>query len=162
MSKSTGKPRKRHDPPEEDALTNALSLSMQGATLKRITTVMELLTDRDTCLQIAEIVGTGGSINTVEMAIGLPSGMLKQWLHIGKTDREDSPYNALYRFYLAAASEARRAAEASLLMKNPAGWLDRCDPLMQLEEASKEADTLEGKAKQKETDSHVTYREFND
>lgn len=160
MSKSKGR---KPDPdkslhPEEDVLTNAISVGMQGLSLKRITNVSELLHDRETLLQIAEIVGTGGSIATVEMAIGLPPGLLKGWLANGKHDRDGSHYNALYRFYLAAASEARRAAEASLLIKNPSAWLDRCDPLKQLE-ITEEPTPIETTAK---TTSSVLYKEFND
>lgn len=163
MSKSKGR---KPDPdkslhPEEDVLTNAISLGMQGHELRRITNVIELLSDRATLLQIAEIVSTGGSVETVEMATGLPPGLLKGWLKNGKTDREGSEYNALYRFYLAAASEARRAAEASLLMKNPSAWLDRCDPLKQLDVIT-EPEAINTTAKVKSTDdsSTVQYRDF--
>jgi hypothetical protein len=73
--------KKSESPPQDDVLTNAISLGMEGFTLRRITTISELLRDRETLLKIAEIVATGGSIHTVEMAVGLPVGMLKQWLH---------------------------------------------------------------------------------
>ena len=162
MSKSKGK--KENTPiTERDVLSNALTLSGGGHDLKRITNVVELLEDRETILHIAEIVGSGGSINTVEMAIGFPPGLLKQWLHLGKTDDPDSSFNVLYRFYLAASAEARLAAEASLLAKNPAQWLDRCDPLKQLEEEAQASSTIEGTAKPKESkDDTITYKEFND
>lgn len=163
MSKSRGKKRETTPIAERDVLSNALTLSGGGHDLKRITNVVELLEDRETLLKIAEIVGSGGSINTVEMATGLPPGLLKQWLHIGKTDDPSSHFNILYRYYLAASAEARLAAEASLLCKNPAQWLERCDPLKQLEEEAQESSTLEGKARAKEsTNDTITYKEFND
>ena len=161
MSKSKDKEREKSIPIDDDVLANAISLSTQGSTLKRITNIRELLHDRETLLKIAEVVATGGSINTAEMAVGLPPGLLKGWLRNGKYDQEGTDYHAFYRFYLAAASEARRAAEASLLMKNPAAWLDRCDPLKELEEADQTSKTVEGSATKKETtETHVEYREF--
>ena len=165
MSKSKGKKPSNNIPaegsphPEEDVLLNAISLGSQGSMLKRLTNIHELLRDRETMLQIAEIVGTGGSIATVEMAVGLPPNMLKTWLDIGKTESQDNEYNMFYRFYLAAASEARRAAEASLLMKSPAQWLDRCDPLKQLQDAAETTEVITTTAKKQET--HLEYREFD-
>jgi hypothetical protein len=151
MSKSSDKKarvRKTLDAVNEDVLSNALSLSILGSELRRITNVSELLHDRETLLKIAEVVAGGGSIHTAEMAIGIHPGMLKTWLQIGKTDAEDGLYRALYRFYLAAASEARRAAEASLLMRNPAKWLETCDPLNQLSAITNDV-PLDGKAAKK-------------
>jgi hypothetical protein len=113
-------------------------------------------------LKIADIVASGGSITTAEMATGLPPGMLKQWLALGRHDGKDSPFNAFYRYYLAASSEARLAAESSLLVKNPSAWLERCDPLKQLEEHAQSSDTVNTTATKKESDDKITYREFDD
>lgn len=156
------KSRSKNPPPEEDVLTNALSLAGGGHELKKISSILELLQDRQTMLEIAEVVSSGGSIETAEMKIGCPSGMLKQWLINGKTDPPDSHFNAFYRFYLAASSEARLAAEASLLSKSPEKWLDRCDPLKQIERELERTDTINSTAKPKESpDAQITYKEFD-
>jgi hypothetical protein len=98
------------------------------------------------------------------MAVGLPVGMLKQWLHNGKMDRDGTEFKAFYKFYLAAASEARRAAEASLLMRNPGAWLDRCDPIAELTSHATQTDTIEADSvKTKEdaqADSIAFYKDF--
>lgn len=139
----------------ENALLNtALQLGTQGMTLKRVTCITELLADQESLVQIAESAALGASISTIEMQLGLPDGILKGWLNNGKADNE-GPFHVFYRFYITACAEAKLAAESSLLRKNPAAWLERCDPLNQLnpqkEEEPKPTETVQ---------SHVTYKEF--
>lgn len=144
--------------PRDNALHNALKLGTQGATLKRLTCVSELLDDKGALIELAETVAAGGSIETVEMRLGLPVGMMKGWLQNGRHDR-DGPFHVFYKFYLTAAAEAKLNAEASLLSKNPAKWLETCDPIRQLQSSSPETggEVVEVKAK-----STVTYKEFPD
>ncbi len=109
---------------------------------------------QESLVQIAESAALGASISTIEMQLGLPDGILKGWLNNGKADNE-GPFHVFYRFYITACAEAKLAAESSLLRKNPAAWLERCDPLNQLnpqkEEEPKPTETVQ---------SHVTYKEF--
>lgn len=139
---------------EDQLLNTALQLGTQGMTLKRVTCITELLADQDSLVQIAESAALGASISTIEMQLSLPDGLLKGWLNNGKADRE-GPFHVFYRFYITACAEAKLAAESSLLRKNPAAWLERCDPLNQLATQSKE-ETIEDNTIQ----SHVTYKEF--
>lgn len=137
-----------------DLLNTALQLGTQGMTLKRVTCITELLADQESLVQIAESAALGASISTIEMQLGLPESMLKGWLNNGKADRE-GPFHIFYRFYLTACAEAKLAAESSLLRKNPAAWLERCDPLNQLNQSK-----LENKEPISTIESHVTYKEF--
>lgn len=139
---------------EDQLLNTALQLGTQGMTLKRVTCITELLADQDSLVQIAESAALGASISTIEMQLSLPDGLLKGWLNNGKADSE-GPFHVFYRFYITACAEAKLAAESSLLRKNPAAWLERCDPLNQLATQSKE-ETIEENTIQ----SHVTYKEF--
>ena len=123
-------------------------------TLKRVTCITELLADQQSLVQIAESAALGASISTIEMQLGLPDGLLKGWLNNGKADRE-GPFHVFYRFYITACAEAKLAAESSLLRKNPAAWLERCDPLKQLNSQDKEEPPEETTIQ-----SHVTYKEF--
>ena len=139
---------------EDHLLNTALQLGTQGMTLKRVTCITELLADKESLVQIAESAALGASISTIEMQLSLPDGLIKGWLNNGKADR-DGPFHVFYRFYITACAEAKLTAESSLLRKNPAAWLERCDPLNQLNSQTQEEvnddNTLQ---------SHVTYKEF--
>jgi len=147
-------PEKDEASSEDQLLNTALQLGTQGMTLKRVTCITELLADQDSLVQIAESAALGASISTIEMQLSLPDGLLKGWLNNGKADRE-GPFHVFYRFYITACAEAKLAAESSLLRKNPSAWLERCDPLVQLNSQTKE-ETIEENTIQ----SHVTYKEF--
>lgn len=121
--------------PETDnqTLSDALAIACEGISVKRILSIGELLEDREAMVEILTKTATGASIDTVGMSLGMPQGVLKQWLKIGEKNG-DGPYRAFFEFYMKASAEARIAAEASLLIKNPAVWLDRCEPLKNLNE----------------------------
>ena len=116
---------------EDNTLQIALNIGTNGSILKRLTCINELLSDRESLIKVATLTAGGASIDTVEMSLGLPPGMLKAWLKNGKHDVE-GPFREFYQFYLLASAEAKLAAESSLLVKNPAAWLDRIDPYTQL------------------------------
>lgn len=115
----------------EDPLSVALRIGTEGTLLKRIKTIDDLLNDTDSLIKVATLTAGGCSISTVEASLGLPPEMLKGWLKNGKADA-DGPFKVFFQFYLAASAEAKKAAESSLLLKNPGAWLDRIDPMNQL------------------------------
>lgn len=143
VEKPTRKPRTKEvkelsDIPEavitdNQTLKDAMMIACEGLSVRRLTCIADLLNDRDTLISIAEKAAAGASIDTISMMVGLDKTILKQWLKIGEKERQ-GPYRAFYEFYLKASAEARIAAEASLLIKNPAAWLDRCEALKQIEE----------------------------
>lgn len=140
--------RKKKEPslpeePEPDMLNHALMSVEAGTMLRRITDVNDLLNDPVSLQTIAQMVATGASTESVEAALGLHQGMLKGWIKNGK-DNPESEFGIFRRFYTQAAATARHTAEAELLKRNPAAWLDRCDLLTH--EAEAEPDTVEGTA----------------
>jgi hypothetical protein len=72
---------------------------------------------------IAESAAVGASITTIEMQLGLPEDMLKNWLRIGR-EEPTGPFFLFYAFFTRAQANARIAAEARVLVTNPLKWLD--------------------------------------
>lgn len=136
--KRTPRTKKASAPAKPDTgnsiLDDALSLSTMGIAVRGLKSITDLIHDRQSMLQTAEMLAAGGSVETIEMALGVDKGVIKGWLKIGKTER-DGPYRAFYQFFLQASAEARLAAESSLLLKNPSSWLDRNDPIAMLEDS---------------------------
>lgn len=146
----------------------ALSLVNDGLTVPKITEITDLLADSKSMLVIAERVSIGASVKTVEMTLGLPTGLLAGWLKNGSDDIEndESPYRLLFMFYRAAQAEAQTFAEASLLKKNPAAWLESMDVGAQLAEYRAKINTVPGTAQVSESDQQSKqpeageYRDF--
>lgn len=109
---------------EINPLDEALSLPYSGESLRPLTSVDELLTNGEALTTLAEDVASGASIRSVELKLGLPDGLLKEWLNIGRTERQ-GPFRALYAYYMRASADARIGAESRLLVKNPLAWLEK-------------------------------------
>lgn len=134
---------------EEDELPStldrALAMGSEGIILKRVTDISELLDDEQSLITMVQTTASGGSIETVESRLGLPSGMLLGWLANGKSDTEamrESLFATLYTLYRAALGEAQHAAELSLLAKSPAIWLDKVNPQRKIEDHAAEIPTV--------------------
>ena len=153
------------DPQTVSPLDHALRLSgPEGLSLTRITSVLELINVREAMTDIASRVCSGASISTIEMALGIPPGVMKGWLRNGKTAKPEDPYGAFYRFYLCAAAEAKQIAESQLLAKNPAKWLEQCEPLIQLgiNYDGDESKTVQGEViEQKDATHKVQFKDFD-
>lgn len=159
-------PESKPDPKTISPLDHALRLTgPEGIMLTRITSVGELLNDREALADIAQRVATGASISTIEMVIGLPPGVMKGWLRNGKGAKDTDPYGVFYRFYLCAAAEAKQIAESSLLAKQPGKWLETCEPLHQLgiRLDGEESQTVQGKVIEQANATHkVAFKDFDD
>lgn len=73
--------------------------------------------------ELKEYVESGSSINVIEAKLGLPNGRLKEWLIKGK-EKPRTPYRRLYTLYRSWAAEATATAQSTMLLKNPARWLE--------------------------------------
>lgn len=143
---------------EFDPLKTALQLAGVTDPIHRLTTVDELLESEEALSQISMLAGDGASITTVEMSLGLLPGVLRQWLKNGQTD-PDGPYRILYHFYLQCSAKARMAAEITLLVKNPAMWLEKVETLQDLSEA-KEQDVIQSDSSS--PTSNLTFMDVDD
>ncbi len=127
-------------------LQNALSLdTLLNGSLTVLNSVTDLIQDQKALSTIADFCSQGASMETVEGALGIESGQLKQWLRIGKSEK-NGPYRALYLFYSRINASTRLLAESCLLSKSPKEWLDRVEFQNVLtSEEPKTPKTLEGK-----------------
>ena len=140
---------------KDNLLLNALAIGASGVVLKRITCVSDLLKDKESLIQIIELASTGASVVTIEIALGFPPGILAGWLKNG-LDEQDGPFYAFRQLYLKSASVARHTAEAALLNKNPEKWLEKYDPLKDLN--PDHTTTIDAQSSPSST--HVEYKEF--
>jgi hypothetical protein len=101
----------------------ALSMVSFGKPLTPVVTIEELLNSNDVLLEIAQAAAIGASISSIEMKLGFPEGMLKNWLRIGKVD-QDGPFFAFFLFFQRASAEAKMHAESKVLSSNPLKWLE--------------------------------------
>jgi transposase-like protein len=129
-SRSTKKPAKesnqlqaKSEQPTNDELQKALIIDFisEGA-LKVLDNVTDLLKDSKALATIAEYASQGASVETIEGALGIASGQMKQWLRIGR-DEKDGPYRALFLYYSKLNAGTRLMAESGLLSRNPEKWL---------------------------------------
>lgn len=134
-------------------LSTALSLSDMESQMKVLDTVEELLQDERALTTMVETCAQGGSIDSVEMMLGISPGMLERWLRNGQHDK-DGPFRALYLFYTRASANARLMAEAALLSKNPDKWLEKVEVRSKLRESSNGSEplTFPGTATQNDPD----------
>lgn len=102
---------------------SALSMVSFGPPIDPIITINDLMKSAETLKTIAESATVGASITTIEMQLGLPEDMLKNWLRIGK-DEPSGPFFLFYAFFTRAQANARIAAEARVLTTNPLKWLE--------------------------------------
>lgn len=101
----------------------ALSMVSFGKPIAPIMSIEELLSSQDVLMAIAESAAIGSSITSIEMKLGFPDSMLKNWLRIGK-QAEEGPFYAFYLFFQRASAEARMQAESRVLTTNPLKWLE--------------------------------------
>lgn len=117
--------RKKKEPVNK-ALETALSLHDIDSRMTTCDSITDLIQSEAMLNTLVEIVSQGGSLESVEMALGITDGLLENWLRLGKTDKE-GPFRILYLFYSRAASGTRLMAETALLAKNPDKWLEKVD-----------------------------------
>lgn len=101
----------------------ALSMVSFGKPLTPVVTIEELLNSNDILLEIAQAAAIGASISSIEMKLGFPEGMLKNWIRIGKNE-QDGPFYAFFLFFQRASAEAKMHAESKVLQNNPLKWLE--------------------------------------
>lgn len=85
--------------------------------------IHDLLSNDILLEELKEYVESGSSINVIEAKLGLPNGRLKEWLIKGK-EKPRTPYRRLYTLYRSWAAEATATAQSTMLLKNPARWLE--------------------------------------
>jgi len=133
-----------------ETLSTALSIDMMGS-LTVLDSVTDLLKNPESLNTIVDYCSQGGSIESIEMALGIEDGLLEQWLRLGKVER-DGPYRALYLFYSKASAGVRLMAETALLAKSPEKWLEKIEPRNRLRQQptnSSGIPTIEGTAQPK-------------
>lgn len=109
----------------------ALSMVAFGKPLDPVLSISQLLNSQETLTMIAEACAVGASVMSIEMKLGLPPDMLKNWLRIGKKEGEGA-YYIFYIFFQRAMAEARMQAESRILIKDPLKWLSMMDTDSQL------------------------------
>jgi hypothetical protein len=86
--------------------------------------ITKLLANGELLAQVREMAESGASIGTIEAAIGLPKGRLRDWLVKGDKQPKTA-YRRFYNMFRKWAAQAKHAAEAQQLAKTPTQWLER-------------------------------------
>lgn len=114
---------------ERSVLEQATGLTMPKDRMaaKKVSRVRQLLEDEERMELLATYASSGASLATIEAAMGLKEGLLKQWSEKGKqhSAESSSPYRKVYDSLRKAIAEARLVAENSLRDKNPEKWLEK-------------------------------------
>jgi len=139
--------------PKNNILETALSLHDIDGRMTTCDSITDLLQSEMMLNTLVETVSQGGSIESVEMSLGITDGLLENWLRLGKTDKT-GPFRLLYLFYCRAASGTRLMAETALLAKNPDKWLEKIDVRNRLTKPS-ESNVVIGTAIQKQPESFL-------
>ena len=73
---------------------------------------------------IEEMAATGAAISTINAKLRLPDGTIQRYLQKGK-EQKKGPYRQFYILFRSWVSEAKHAAESTMLKRNPEKWLER-------------------------------------
>lgn len=116
------KPKPKEEPKESPSVSAAISLTPMSGAIRVLNSVSELIRNQEALNEMVMYCSQGASIDTVEMALGIAEGQLKQWLNNGRMDK-DGDFHTLYLFYSKINANTRLMAETALLAKNPDKWL---------------------------------------